>query len=944
VFTVILRSWIAFTAVVAIVQGILALLLILQHDAIYSELLRQRVSVVAQTTAAAFQPIVDLGLPISMIRSGDMIVARALETDPEIRSVHAINPSGIIVFTTEQRPATIGSEVLRAMRLSKDIRWSAETTDDIHSAFNIVRRDGTTVGAVVISYPKDRLNVASQSLVRSTARTALLIWAAASGVAFLLLHLLLAAQQRSIAHLDALAAEQAAEATDSGREALFDPEVERLAENMRAAGTRFEECRRALAVVASAADRNVGAGPASADPVQVGAAPYTQAITTDPSRSLAGQIAARLAPAAAVLIIASALIVGAVVLSRVNDSIEPELAARTNLIGTVVSENVQRALDTGVPLDSLVGAESYFGDMLHLLPEVAYVAVATGRIVLEAGARIDPYLAPPRERKEVRSHPILHNGEEVAYVIIDIDPRFIAKRFRDVFLDVGVVILVTVQLAYEIMLLLTSRSLTAPLDRLQRLAAMQAAGNFSSRVVSGARGVINRATRMLVDRAELLHQQFAAQWASHSERQRAALSRLRDTYGLSEGRPRILRVAYFTDIRLALFVFSAADELPLAFLPLYTRAAHNAWPWLDETVLISLPLAGYLLAILLASPYSRAVVERIGVQKLFVLAALPNVVAHLGLYFAETAQEIIFWRTVTGFGYALVTLAAQDYVLDVTPREHRDRTLGMFTLVLFGGAFAGISLGGVLADRLGQANVFLLSAGLVATSVALSGRLIGPGVHGTGGGGERPRMGEMLQTLMDRRFAALIFGLVVPAGVVLQAFLSYLAALTLDSLGASTADIGRILMIFVLAVCAVGPLGGRLSQAGIPPNLTALAGASLAGASLTLVSVAPSVLAITVAMLGSGIGQGLVRGAQTSLAMTMSETELARFGPATVLGAVRTFDRLGSIVGLTLIASIAGIGGYATAIGAIAVWSLAGAGFFVLAFPPRPIARMRVAE
>ena len=422
------------------------------------------------------------------------------------------------------------------------------------------------------------------------------------------------------------------------------------------------------------------------------------------------------------------------------------------------------------------------------------------------------------------------------------------------------------------------------------------------------------------------------------------LDRLGKRHGLSEAGPGTLRVSYFTDIRLALFLFAAADELPLAFLPLYTRAATNTWPWLDENVLISLPLAGYLVAIVLASPYARALVERFGVRPLFVLAALPTFAAHLGLYFAGTAQEVILWRTVTGFGFALVTLAAQDYVIDVTQREHRDRTLGMFTLVLLGGIFAGVALGGVLADRLGQRNVFLLSAGLIATSALLSAGLIAPGVGRSASLTVRPRLREMLLTLRDARFAALVFGLAIPANVLLQAFISYLVALTLDSFGASTADIGRTLMLYFLAAVVVGPLGGRLVEAGVPAGLTALIGAALAGIALVVVATAPGSLTMIVAVLGSGAGHGLVRGAQVSLAMTMAEAELARFGPATVLGALRTFERLGSIVGLLMIASLAGFAGYSAAIGAVAAWSLAGAALFALGFVPRSLTRRGMAE
>ena len=41
------RSWLMFAAVIAVVQGILALLSSLQHDALFSDLLRKRVAVIA---------------------------------------------------------------------------------------------------------------------------------------------------------------------------------------------------------------------------------------------------------------------------------------------------------------------------------------------------------------------------------------------------------------------------------------------------------------------------------------------------------------------------------------------------------------------------------------------------------------------------------------------------------------------------------------------------------------------------------------------------------------------------------------------------------------------------------------------------------------------------------------------------------------------------------
>ena len=123
------RSWLALSLVIGIVQGVLALLSILQHDAILSDLVRQRLSVVAQTTAAAFQPIVDLGLPLSMVRGGDAIAARALATDSGIRAVHVFNPTGVVVYSTlEDPPQSVSPDALKAFRLASGAAWGLVAT------------------------------------------------------------------------------------------------------------------------------------------------------------------------------------------------------------------------------------------------------------------------------------------------------------------------------------------------------------------------------------------------------------------------------------------------------------------------------------------------------------------------------------------------------------------------------------------------------------------------------------------------------------------------------------------------------------------------------------------------------------------------------------------------------------------------------------------------
>ena len=554
-----------------------------------------------------------------MLRDGDKILARGINIDPSILTIHAVNPSGIVVHTTGSKPATMADDVLAAMRLADSDVWGYETSGMIYSGFSIRKAaDGPSSGAVVVEYPHDRLDAASQNIARITLRSALFILLVTSALAFALIYLALERPRRRLAELRKIFENtrfgQYSQPRDiSAKASSLDHELFRLGQSLRAADTVHWQAQQAI----------VGPVEAGLPAVEKSADDDTDAAVASAGR-LKAVILARLIPITVVLMVVSAIALGSVVTRAVTKSIEPELAARTDLIGTVVSENVQRALDSGVALDEIVGADQFFGDMLKRLPEVAYIAIATGRIVIEAGTRIDPYLAPPRERRDVRSHPILHDGQEVAYVVIDIDPRLIAKQFREAFLDAVVILMATVLLASEATLLLSGRALAEGLERVQRLSAMQAAGDFSRRSIARGQGTIEVILGTLSGRAVALHAAYVDALSAASESRQAALRRIGERLGFAPGAPRLLETSSFGDIRLALFLFAAADELPLAFLPIYTRSADNLWPWINESVLIALPLAGYLLAIVLMSPYARVLVERFGVRRLFLAASISH--------------------------------------------------------------------------------------------------------------------------------------------------------------------------------------------------------------------------------------------------------------------------------------------------------------------------------
>ena len=936
------RSWITFTAIIATVLITLAILSAFQHNALYSDLIRQRLSVVAQTSADSFQSVIKLGLPISTVRNASEILARAQQTDPQINAIHAFNPSGIIVKTTDPaQPRNVPQEVVQAQSLSDSGEWSVESDTELFSGVNISNAQGATVASIVVVYPKRKFETHSSAVVENIATTTLGLLVIFSAAAWFLLRLRLGGAFRALSRLESLLTAirhgdhhaqppQPMNETQAAMLGFLRDDIETMEDNLHRANQNYTTVMNKLGGADVSLDETL---PADKDNDE--AQPIVMA--SNPDSSLARLIARKLMPWAGLLIIGSALVLGILTIGTVNRSIEPEVTKRTTLMGTVINQNIQRAVSAGVPLGKLVGAEQYFGNFLREFPEVAYIGVATGRIILEAGKREENIYGPRRASKGVVAYPIKSGEEQIGYIIIDVDKSYIAREFENVLLDLGVVALVSILLAFEVLVVMMSVSLTAPFNRLQHLVTLQAKGDFSNRIETSSGAAIDLIGAGLSKRAEMLHRAFAqalAKITPGDDVQTQSLSDLKLRFGLSTERPKLMLFSYLNDIRLPLFLFAAADNLPLAFFPLFTRAANNPLTWLDLGVVISLPLAGYLIAIMVGSPYARPLADRFGHRKLILMAVVPTLATHLGLYLSTNVIEIVLFRTVAGFGYGIVTLACQDYVLDVVPKDQRTRALGSYTGVLFAGIFCGTALGGVLADRLGQDTVFLVSAALVLASGLLIHRLL-PGRKlppTTADNRPAAKTSSIWAPMRSFRFSALLFGIAIPGQVLMQAFISYLVALYLHDLGASAADIGRVLMVFFLMITFLGPATARVTDGRLDPSLVTGLGGILCGIALLVGASWGTQLGVLVAVWIAGIGQGMMRGPQVSIAMSIAENDLAQLGPNAVLGSLRALERGGSIIGLIVIALASSHIGYPAAMTVIGTWVLVGVVAFAVSF------------
>lgn len=379
------------------------------------------------------------------------------------------------------------------------------------------------------------------------------------------------------------------------------------------------------------------------------------------------------------------------------------------------------------------------------------------------------------------------------------------------------------------------------------------------------------------------------------------------------------------DIRLVLFLFALGEELNKSFLPMYIGAARNPFPWLDANVAISLPIVAYVLTLAIITPLAGRMVTRTGQRGMFLIGIVPAALSHVGMAFAEDLVIIVALRALTGIGYGLATVACQEYLFDRLEVGKRARSAGVFVAVVIGGTFAGTALGGIFADKLGYQAVFGISAMTVMVSALLALGMMQGGRARSGRESATFGLRDMLSVLRRPPLLALLAGVTVPMNVLMAAFLWYLVPLTMSGVGASASVIARTLMLYYLVILLVGPAAGAAADRALGRRRLVGLASLISAAALFLPVAMPMAATITAAVLIVGMGHAAVRGPQIALALDLAEQDGTTKGRGAVLAAMRSLERLGSLLGLLGISAVASRYGYFTAMGAVGVLATAAA-------------------
>ena len=166
-----------------------------------------------------------------------------------------------------------------------------------------------------------------------------------------------------------------------------------------------------------------------------------------------------------------------------------------------------------------------------------------------------------------------------------------------------------------------------------------------------------------------------------------------------------------------------------------------------------------------------------------------------------------------------------------------------------------------------------------------------------------PRVAKKIfagQQICNGRFLALLFGIAVPMNASVAIFIWYLTPVILSAGGAGPSEIARVVMLYYLAIVLFGPMAAKASDGRVGHKTLMICGALASCLALMSLLMWSGFWAVTVAVVGLGLGHTMIRPSLYSLALRMTG------GPGVGLDILRLIERVSAILGLAACALLLG--------------------------------------
>jgi MFS family permease len=370
-------------------------------------------------------------------------------------------------------------------------------------------------------------------------------------------------------------------------------------------------------------------------------------------------------------------------------------------------------------------------------------------------------------------------------------------------------------------------------------------------------------------------------------------------------------------IRAPLFVFILAEELTRPFLPGYIKSLLvpiPGLPWLAPEVVVGLPIALFMLIVALGQPFLGAYTQRVGNRHAMMVGASVAAFGLAASAFAGSVLDLLLWRSLCALGYGLVFVAAQAHVLAHTNNGNRAKSFAVFIGSIMVATVCGPSIGGILADNIGERWTLGVAAALAIGSMGAI-RLLpkqDPQTTAAQSAVKPPSLREIGSLMVNKRFMTVTGLAAIPAKVLLTGVCFYLVPLYVLSLGSTQSVVGRILMLYGVVMVVIMPIAASFATTRERMEWLVGSGLLLSGIGTLLMMAGDDVGWMFAAVFLIGLGQSLSIAAQSALVREHCDDEVRTLGEPAVYGVYRLLERLGNALGPLLCAVLLMAFGYRT--------------------------------
>ena len=616
-------------------------------------------------------------------------------------------------------------------------------------------------------------------------------------------------------------------------------------------------------------------------------------------------------------------------------ALAPEMAKKVASGGASARSLIVKAMELRIGFRELYGVEQSFDDLKGSIPEISYMAVtdAQGNILYErftppggaaaffrkpavlAGMSSPDFWPPPVRvgSQYVVSLPIVTSEQPVGMLHIGIGVDFVDRIVLDMLYDVLVVLVVALFFTLELLNFMAGTRLEAALKSLGDSIERGASGDFSTvrvrendngfgallKLLDAVRARVNSAYEALARDVEIgrrgpAHERPPGLMAAHSGLQSLAQ---RYRFGVDNGSTRA-DDGLLAKVRAPLFIFILAEELTRPFLPGYIKGMLVPIPGVSPEIVVGLPIALFMLIVAIGQPFLGPYSERVGHRHSMMVGASIAAFGFAATAFAGSVLDLLLWRSLCALGYAMVFVAGQAHVLEHATTTNRARSFSLFIGAIMVATVCGPSIGGILADNIGERLTFGVAALLALGSMGAIRLLPGPGPADPQRAPPRaPNWREIGSLLVNKRFMTVTGLAAIPAKILLTGMCFYLVPLYVVSIGSSQSVVGRVLMVYAVVMVVFSPIAASLATSRERMETQVGAGLLLSGLGGLLLFIGGSVGWVFAATFFVGVGQSLSIAAQSALVREHCESEVAAMGEPAVYGVYRLLERLGNAAG-----------------------------------------------